>query len=352
MTLRSVLWLALLLELDSSSSAPSTVQFPTNLDGGTLAKDQPSIAPLATAVVGQMYKQRFQTDAAAVEGCQSSSSCKNAPEHCRAVPYILAQIRCDKTTDGSTTTMLCEEPTTCPHNPQVDCMFAFECEQESPLFDHSTTWNNNNRADKEGKRVTEPRFRTQKVRLLRGDGPGPLTKKVLQLHSAGDVLNQHKPWPPPEAEAYANKLLSKSRLNAIGSKDDALPTAKLYPSEELALEQCQSSHRCSAEHPCEAREIVAERIGAYNNFFSFECKSNDEDENEEPTHQANGFDKRTGMPEYDTGEGTTALGTKAKSMLGQGIYPTPTAEHPIDLRKMPLFDPEKENKKKTPIFGR
>jgi hypothetical protein len=335
--------------IDMVSSSPSTVAtIPSNLyDGGKKLNEQPSSLPIAAETIGQMYKERFSNEELAVEGCKKSVSCRNNKEHCRAVGYVRAQIRCDQTNHGSTTTMLCEESPACAKNPNIKCMHTFECETESPLFDRSTTWNNNNHANVGSTTTEQPRFKTKTATRLRG----PLTD-VLHLHSAGDVLNKHKKWPPVEAEAYANKLLVKSRLNIIGSTSEKLPQADLYESEQKALEQCVGSKKCkNIGQKCEAKEIVAERIGSDNSMFTYRCASPGAEEAEEGEmkHELNGFDERTGMPLWNGDGGAASRSTSTKSTFGIGIRPSPTSEHPLNLKNQKLSDPNKE-KGKISIF--
>jgi len=296
------------------------------------------------------YRDRFKDETSAIAACKVSPSCKNYEQHCKAVPYILNQIRCDKM-GADTTTMLCDESAACPNEPLSKCVITFECESESEMYNGNTLWNQDKRTTKQT-HATEQllRFKTTKTQLrLRG----PLTDTVTedsQLHTAGDVLTMHKTWPPIEAVAYSNRLLAHSHLGTIGS-EESLPQNKLYPSEQNAIDACQLHNKCLKVSECESVQIQAERISADNSMFTWTCAASNEKETDaNESHELNSFDKRTGMPQYVHNHQGGTHGSGTKSMFNVGIRPSSDFSHPTNLKKLSLSDPTKEKGKKS-IFG-
>jgi hypothetical protein len=338
----------LLLALFYPSSAfallPSTVGHQSNLYiGGELIHHQPVSSHI---IGGGAYRDRFRDEVSAIAGCRQSQSCKGFEKDCRAVPYILSQVRCDKI-NGDTTTMLCDESAACKGDPATKCVHTFECESESKMFNGDTLWSEKERSS------TPPRFRATAAHLRAGRAAqrGPLTDVSSKghVHSAGWVLDKHKLWPPVEAVSYSNSLLAKARLSMIGS-EESVPQAKLYPSEQNALDACQLSSTCGEKRPCEAREVEAERISADNSMWLWECSTDPAvDDNE--THELNSFDSRTGMPQWTHKQHPDQYtqnihGTGTKSQFGVGIRPSSDFQHPTVLSKMPLHDVVKEAQNK------
>jgi hypothetical protein len=349
-----------------------------------------SAQPSAHSIGAGQYKDRFPDEAAALKACRASKSCEGYEHHCRAVPYIMTQVPCP-----SDTTMLCDEPATCAHSPAL-CMTTFECESESPLYDEKTNWMKDARPPSSSSSSSSlleemaaapvastvtPAATTKSVgeeaspsAASSSEKPSPAREAGDPLYTAGDVLGL--PNTSPEAIEYGNKLLLKQRMlpvdsNGQGSVEEALPQMRMFKTAKDATAACNSQKKCDeAATPCEAREIRAQRVGADNSLWTWGCAGSASDaENEEGTSLMSGFNSRTGFPKYtrervyaasdghgyqSKGRSESGTGARSASVFPDqvSILPPPSVDHPTQLVKESLYDPEKEAKKKSLLAQR